>query len=75
MCKIFESNLNDFLLNINTKIDAIMILNKYTVNSTTDVIENLSSTENILWNPKLSWRTLFTKKANTIDKMDQPNNR
>ena len=75
MCKIFESNLNDFLLNFNTKIDAIMILNKYTVNSTTDVIESLSSTENILWKPKLSWRTLFTKKANTVDKMDQPNNR
>ena len=75
MCKIFESNLNDLLLNFNTKIDAIIILNKYTINWTTDVIENLLSTENILWKPKLSCRTLLIKKANTADIMDQPNNR
>ena len=52
-----------------------MKLSKYTVNSTIDVVENLLSTKNILWKPKLNCRILFTKKANTAAKIDQPNNR
>ena len=75
MCNIFESYLRGLSFNFNININDIMKLSKYTVNSTIDVVENLLSTENILWKPKLSCRTLFTKKANTAAIIDQPNNR
>ena len=75
LCNIFESNLKGLLFNFNTKINDIMKQRKYTINSTIEVIENLSSFENMLWKPKLSCKTLFTKKANTAAIIDQPKNR
>ena len=48
LCNIFESNLKGLLFNFNTKTNDIVKENKYTINSTIEVIENLSSTENML---------------------------